>query len=192
MNKQFILLPIILLSLSIALAYPIGVYPSSQTACVTGGQHNLMYFNFYSGADVNKTFIVRLQNLTWISFDEHTMMQEGEIDVEPEQTVQIPVYGIISSNTMDGIYNGALMICTIPPANESIKVTWCIPGFIVYNVTSKCPTGAVTTSNITTTQAVGPTTTSTPPLIPTWLTPILVIIIAACIVFVWKRKFPNK
>lgn len=191
MSKQLILLPIILLSLSIALAYPIGVYPSIQTACVTGGQHSLMYFNFYSGADVNKTFTVQLQNLTWISFDEHTMLQNGEIDVEPNQTVQIPVHGIVSSNLMDGIYTGTLMICTIPPENETLKVTWCIPGDIRYNVTSNCPVGTVTTSNVTaTTQTVEQS--SSPPLIPTWLSPILAIIIAAAIVFVWKREFPNK
>lgn len=197
MKKIVLILLLMLFVLQIASAYPIGISPAPQTICVRGGDHTTVYFYFYSGATEKKTFNIYLQNLTWISLDNNTMLQSGEFDAEPNLTMPIAVYAVVSRSLADGLYRGTMEICTIAPENETIKVTYCLPALMIFNVTENC-TQSVAEQNQSVVEQNSPaqqgnfTTTEVPgngnifkdyP----WLSPILVILAAAAIIFCIRR-----
>jgi len=183
MRKTLLCFVLMMLVIPIASAYPIGIAPSTQKVCAEGGTHKIVYFNFQSGSEVNKTFTVQLKNLTWVSFYNDTLIQTGTMDVEANSSVDIQIYAVIPSNLQDGIYKATLSICTIPPENDTINLIYCLPAIIEFNVTSNCTQPINADYKSTVTEVNG----GDGHLNISWIIPYLIIIIAAAVVLGLKK-----
>ena len=131
---------VFLFIISSAFAYPIGIVPSLKTECIEANSTSAFYINFYNGANETKTFNVYIQNLTWASFSNETILQYGEINVTSNTTVPIYVYAFAPENLSEKVYNVTLYVCTVPLQNQTLNFRYCLPGYFILNVEDKCGT----------------------------------------------------
>jgi len=127
-----------LIVISIASAYPIGIVPSVKTECIQSNSTGTFYLKFYNGAVENKTFNVYLQDLTWASFSNETIIQSGMMNVPANTSIPVYVYAIAPENLSEKVYNITLYICNIPPQNQTLNFRLCLPGYFVLNVEDEC------------------------------------------------------